>query len=88
VLKILPKLYALVLGIKIYPCASSASPPLNQLQLSAHTPVPPSLFDTTMSSFARIAPCCPFSLPLSQPASPHTQLPPVRPSISLLLSQL
>jgi hypothetical protein len=38
VLKISPKLYALVLGIKIYPCASSASPALNQLQLSAHTP--------------------------------------------------
>ena len=43
VLKILPKLYALVLGIKIYPCASSASPALNQLQLSAHTPASSSL---------------------------------------------
>ncbi len=68
VLKISPKLYALVLGIKTYPCASSAFPALNQLKLSALTPASPSPCDTTRSSFARNAPPCPVPLLVSQRA--------------------
>ena len=73
VLKISPKLYALVLGIETFPCDSSASPPLNQLQLLRPHSCFPSLFDTTMPSVAQNASASPFPLLLSQRASPQTE---------------